>query len=156
MGATPFLSVSAKAAALLLAVACRPAQPERTVIRLGLRPIDRLQSRPYFMHNGGPMAESPTQPTCPIPRNAVIDRYFMEHRATLIDLAAFLDRIDRSEAPANSDEDFRLEALRRAITLLTDDEPQRARRILELFSDTSAEPIAKAPMKGAKGAVDPA
>lgn len=100
------------------------------------------------------MADAPTQPTCPLPRDAVIDRYFMEHRAKLIDLAAFLDRIDRSEAPANADEDFRLEALRRAITLLSDAEPQRARRILELFSDTSAEPIAKAPMKGAKGAVE--
>jgi hypothetical protein len=38
--------------------------------------------------------------------------------------------------------------------MLTDGKPERARRVLELLSDHSAEPIAKAPMKGATGAVD--
>ena len=36
--------------------------------------------------------------------------------------------------------------------MLLDGEPERTRRILELLSDPSAEPIEKAPMKGAKGA----
>ena len=31
------------------------------------------------------------------PRSAVIDRDFLEHRAKLIDLAAFLDRCERAE-----------------------------------------------------------
>jgi len=103
------------------------------------------------------MASTPKHPSCPILRSAVIDRYFMEHRAKLIDLAAFLDRIDRSPdlgSDNGKDEDFRLEALRRAITLLSDGEPQRAKRILELFSDTTTTPIDKAPMKGAAGAVE--
>jgi hypothetical protein len=104
------------------------------------------------------MHHTPTHPTCPLPRDAVIDRYFMEHRAKLIDLAAFLDRIDRSVPGSgdatDSDEDFRLDALRRAIALLSDNEPQRARRILELFSDHSDTVIDKAPMKGATGACD--
>lgn len=100
---------------------------------------------------------------CPITRDAVIDRYFMEHRAKLLDVAAFLDRIDR--APGNSDvstagngtdgdDDFRVEAMRRAIALLSDGDPQRTRRILELFSDHTDQPIDKAPMKGATGAVE--
>lgn len=98
------------------------------------------------------MADPKKQPTCPMPRDAVVDRYFMEHRAKLLDVAAFLDRIDRSEAPANADEDFRVEAMQRAIQLLVDEKGDRAKRVLELFSDPTETPIDKAPMKGADGA----
>ena len=87
-----------------------------------------------------------------MPRDKVVDRYFMEHRAKLLDVAAFLDRIDRSEAPAGSDEDFRVEAMQRAIQLLIDEKGDRAKRVLELFSDPTTEPIDEAPMKGADGA----
>jgi len=98
------------------------------------------------------MTDAKKQPTCPMPRDKVVDRYFMEHRAKLLDVAAFLDRVDRSEAPADSDEDFRVQALQRAIALLIDEKGDRAKRILELFSDPSDTPIDKAPMKGADGA----
>ncbi|MFZ9692368.1 MAG: hypothetical protein ACO3EP_10035 [Phycisphaerales bacterium] len=93
-------------------------------------------------------------PTLPIGRESVIDRYFLEHRAKVLDVAAFLDRVDRAAAAGDSTalEDFRLRSLRAAIAVLLDGEPDRARRILELLSDPSTEPIAKAPMKGAKGA----
>ncbi|MFI4859880.1 MAG: hypothetical protein ACIAXF_04265, partial [Phycisphaerales bacterium JB063] len=60
------------------------------------------------------MANTPPN-TCPLPRDGVVDRYFMEHRAKLLDLAAFLDRLDRSEAPDDAGEDFRVEAMQRAI-----------------------------------------
>ena len=33
---------------------------------------------------------------CPIPGDEVIGRYFLEHRAKLIDIAAFLDRVERA------------------------------------------------------------
>ena len=98
------------------------------------------------------MDNNPQQPTCPMPRDAVVDRYFLEHRAKLLDVAAFLDRLDRSEAPADVDKDFRVEALQRAIALLIDEKGERAKRILELFSDPTDTPIDKAPMKGADGA----
>jgi len=103
----------------------------------------------------------PDTPTCPMPRDAVIDRYFLEHRAKLIDIAAFLDRVDRApgSAPApgsnaQADDDFRVRAMRDAIALLNDGKPERARRILESFSDHTTEPIDQAPMKGATGAYD--
>jgi len=95
-------------------------------------------------HHAGP-------PTCPMPRDAVVDRYFLEHRAKLLDVAAFLDRIDRSEA-STQDQDFRVEAMNRAIALLIDGQPERAKRVLEFFSDPSETPIDQAPMKGASGA----
>lgn len=92
------------------------------------------------------------KPTCPAPRSKVIELYFLEHRAKLIDIASFLDRVDR--APAEGHEtDFRVEAFRRALAILDDGEPERARRILELLSDHSTAPIESAAgMKGAFGA----
>ena len=86
-------------------------------------------------------------------REQVIERYFLEHRAKLLDVAAFLDRVDRAPPtdPSGSD-DFRVRALREAVALLHDGQPDRARRVLEHFSDPTTDPIDKAPGKGASGA----
>jgi hypothetical protein len=101
-----------------------------------------------------PTSSHGSPPALPLGRESVIDRYFLEHRAKVLDVAAFLDRVDRAAAAGDSTalEDFRLRSLRAAIAVLLDGQPERARRILELLSDPSSEPIAKAPMKGAKGA----
>jgi len=88
----------------------------------------------------------------PLDRGDVVNRYFLEHRAKLIDVAAFLDRVDRAEGDGS--EDFRLRSLRAGIAILLDGESDRARRILEILSDPSEEPIDRAPMKGATGAWD--
>jgi acetyl-CoA acetyltransferase len=88
----------------------------------------------------------------PMTRAQVVDAYFMEHRARLLDVAAFLDRIDRA-GPGT--DDFRMTAYRGAIALLLDGQPQRTRRMLELLSDPSTTPIATAHVKGATGAHDP-
>ena len=95
------------------------------------------------------MAEDPK--SCPAPRSRVIDLYFMEHRAKLLDVAAFLDRHDRAPDDLGHD-DFRMEAFRRAAGILIDGRPQRASRVLELFSDPTEEPIPAAGMQGAHGA----
>ena len=90
--------------------------------------------------------------TCPAPRSKVIELYFLEHRAKLIDIASFLDRVDRASADGPGT-DFRVEAFHRALAILGDGAPQRARRVLELFSDHSTTPIESAAgMKGAFGA----
>lgn len=89
----------------------------------------------------------------PQTREQVINTYFLEHRAKLLDLAAFLDRIDRSR-PSSPEQDFRDAALRAAIGILIDGQPQRARRILELLSDHTPDlPQSAQGMKGAAGAV---
>ncbi len=93
-----------------------------------------------------------SKPTCPAPRSKVVELYFMEHRAKLIDVAAFLDRLDRAGDDTGGD-DFRIAAFRRALAILADGRPDRARRVLELLSDRSTEPIESAAgMKGAFGA----
>ena len=88
-------------------------------------------------------------------REQVADAYFLEHRAKLLDIAAFLDRLDRASHDG-SNEDFRITAFRSCITKLIDDEGDRARRILDELSDHTTEPIESAPMKGAMGAPPPA
>jgi hypothetical protein len=91
---------------------------------------------------------------CPLSRPEVVDRYFLEHRAKLIDIAAFLDRVDRAE-PQGEGEDFRMAAFREALHVLGSGESGRARRVLEHLSDPTTEPIAKAGTKGAAGAPNP-
>ncbi len=78
----------------------------------------------------------------------LVDLGFMDSRSKLIDLAAFLDRVQR----AGQDGDFRVQALKNALTLLSQDKPQRAKDVLLSFSDPSTEPIAKATIQGAIGA----
>ncbi len=84
------------------------------------------------------------------PPNTVnlVDLGFMDSRSKLIDLAAFLDRVQR----AGQESDFRVQALKNAIQLLSLNEPKRAQEVLLSFSDPSTEPIAKATMQGAIGA----
>lgn len=98
------------------------------------------------------MAER-AEPTCPATRQRVLDLYFLEHRAKLIDIAAFLDRMDRArDAADGAGDDFRLTAFRAAADILTDDRSEKARRVLELLSDPTQEPIPAAGTKGATGA----
>ncbi len=93
----------------------------------------------------------------PLKAREVADRYFLEHRAKVLDLAAFLDRYDRAaqadgQPASDRSDDVRLRAMTAALRLLIDGKPERARRVLELWSDHSTEPIERAPMKGAIGA----
>jgi hypothetical protein len=81
-------------------------------------------------------------------RQQLLDLYFMDARSKLIDLAAFLDRLDRGEG----DPDFRLGAFHKALGELAKKEPVRAKNVLLALSDPTTEPIAKAPGKGAVGA----
>jgi hypothetical protein len=75
-------------------------------------------------------------------REQVLERYFLEHRAALLDLAAFLDRIDRAQPDDEPGETYRETALRRAIEVLDDGEGERARRVQEVLSDPTDEPYA--------------
>lgn len=82
-------------------------------------------------------------------RQQVLDLYFLDARHKLIEIAAFLDRIER----ANGKDDFRLQAFRAALTGVAGSKKNKAKNALLAFSDLSTKPIAKAPGKGAVGAV---
>ena len=81
-------------------------------------------------------------------RQQVLDLYFMDARCKLIELAAFLDRVERSDGEA----DFRMEALQKALPLLLSGGAERARSVLLSLSDPTTEPLPVAPGKGACGA----
>jgi hypothetical protein len=81
-------------------------------------------------------------------RQQVLDLYFLEARCKLIEVAAFLDRVDRSQGEG----DFRLTAFREAMQVLSSGAPDRAARVLSALSDPTTEPVPKAPGKGAAGA----
>lgn len=81
-------------------------------------------------------------------RQQLLDLYFMDARSKLIDIAAFLDRVER----AGGEADFRLEAFRRAMKELESGEPRRAKSVLMSLSDPTTEPLERAPGKGAIGA----
>ncbi len=84
-------------------------------------------------------------------KQEILDLHFMDARCKLIDLAAFLDRVERHPGEA----DYRLEALRKAIPILLSGEPGRARAVLESLSDPSTDPIPSATIQGAFGAPNP-
>jgi len=81
-------------------------------------------------------------------REQILDLYFLDARSKLLDVAAFLDRVERSA----EGEDFRLAAYREALTVLNSDTPQKARRVLLAFSDPTAEPVTVSPGNPACGA----
>ena len=80
-------------------------------------------------------------------REEVTDAHFMDARAKLLDLAAFLDRIER----ASGADDHRVRGLRAALPILLEKNPQRVAEILNLWSDTTTDPIDKADSKAATG-----
>jgi hypothetical protein len=88
--------------------------------------------------------------SCPLRASAVLDEAFLENRARLLEVAAFLDRIDRSGTPDEARADFRYRALRDALEILTRTTEGRTRELLLRFSDPTSEPLESA--RGLKGA----
>ena len=83
----------------------------------------------------------------------LIDEYFIENRTRLLEVASYLDRLDRS-GESGLRKDFRMRAFREALAVLCEDEPGRVERIQMIFSDPTTEPLPALDQKSAKGAYD--
>ena len=94
------------------------------------------------------------QSKSPLPPTALVDEYFIENRTRLLEIAAFLDRVDRAD-PALADADFRLRVFYEALQVLASDQPDRLLHIQMLLSDPSLEPLAALDRKSARGAYEP-
>ena len=70
----------------------------------------------------------------PLPAPKVLDNFFLEARAKLLDLAAILDRIGRGKDGGTLGDDPRLERVRKALEVLHDQSGGRAERIQQIFS----------------------
>ncbi len=81
-------------------------------------------------------------------KKELLDLQFIDARARLIDLAAFLDRLERH----GGEPDIRLSYFKKALPILLEDRSDRAKAVLEKFSDHSAGLSDTAPFQGASGA----
>jgi hypothetical protein len=93
--------------------------------------------------------------TCPLTTGQVIDGYFIENRTRLLEIASFLDRLDRSSDGANPTSDFRMEALQHAIGVLASQTPDRVHQIQMILSDPTTAPLPVLDQKSASGAWNP-
>ena len=92
--------------------------------------------------------------TSPLTQRELIARYFMEHRVQVLELAAFLDRLDRARE-IDADDDFRLRSIRAALDVLVDGDGDRVQRVQMIFSDPRSELLEELDTQSAKGAYDP-
>lgn len=91
--------------------------------------------------------------SCPLSAVEVVDRYFLENRARLLEIAAFFDRVERCADAATGRRDYRYVALREALAGLADFGGDACAEVLRALSDPTEAPIADAShMKGAAGA----
>lgn len=89
--------------------------------------------------------------SCPLSQQQLIDEYFMEARTKILDIAAFLDRLQRSVDSSGND-DFRILAMKKAMQELNSDEAGRVERVLMIFSDQNTELLEELDRKAAYGA----
>ena len=90
----------------------------------------------------------------PLSPTQLVDEYFVENRNRLLEIAAFLDRLDRADASLASD-DFRVRVFADAIRALSTAGPRRLTHIQMLLSDPTTKPLTSLDRKGAVGAFDP-
>ena len=94
--------------------------------------------------------------TCPLTTGQIVDEYFIENRTRLLELAAFLERIERSSNGADPARDFRIAAFHQALHVLASNAPDKMDQIQFIFSDSTVEPREKLDTKSASGAWNPA
>ena len=89
----------------------------------------------------------------PLSATQLVDEYFIENRNRILEIAAFLDRIDRAD-PSVAASDFRMQVLQEAVVALSGAAPNRLTHIQMLLSDPTTEPLPALDRKGAVGAYD--
>jgi hypothetical protein len=90
---------------------------------------------PASTSGASPVARLAAPPLRPV---QVLDAYFLETRAKLLEIAATLDRIDRAAAAHAEDgfshDDTRLAFIQKALRVLESSTPHRAEQIQRLYS----------------------
>ena len=84
----------------------------------------------------------------------LVDEYFIENRNRILEVAAFLDRLDRADVSGQSVLDFRLRALAESLNVLAGPAGSRLSRIQDILSDPTTEPLPVLDRKSARGAYD--
>ena len=87
----------------------------------------------------------------PLSPRELVDEYFIENRTKLLEIAAFLDRVDRADV-TYAPHDFRMKAFSEALAALAG--PDRLDRIQLILSDPRTTPLDALDRKSARGAYD--
>lgn len=85
-----------------------------------------LNEQVFAVHERSPLVDA----------KQTLDRFYLEMRRDLLELAAGFDRFDRASSPDSIKSDPRLQKLRQAAIILADGASDRAERIQMLFSDS--------------------
>jgi hypothetical protein len=85
-----------------------------------------------------------TAPYRPMRAIDVLELYFIENRSRILDIASFLDRIDRYDGAEEAKADCRYRALMKIIGLLDQSTEGRTKAIQVALSDPTTEPLASA------------
>lgn len=70
----------------------------------------------------------------PLPASKALDAFFFDARARILDLAAFLDRIERGDNADVVRSDPRMDKIRRAVQALLESGDSRAEEVQKIFS----------------------
>jgi hypothetical protein len=88
----------------------------------------------------------------PLSPKELVDEYFIENRTKILEIAAFLDRLDRADS-TYAKQDFRMKAFVEALALLGRG-ANRLDSIQLLLSDPTTAPLDALDRKSALGAYD--
>jgi hypothetical protein len=91
-------------------------------------------------------------PKCPLTGSEIVDEYFIENRTRLLEIAAFMDRLDRADNQQAA-RDFRMQVFQEAVGALAIP-GDRLMRIQMLLSDPTVDPLERLDRKSALGAYD--
>jgi hypothetical protein len=92
--------------------------------------LRRFSSVPRTNYN----ALAQRRPIMPLTAAQVLDTYFLETRAKLLEIAANLDRVDRAADAAVIKNDPRNTFIHASLKILLADAPDRAEKIQRLYS----------------------
>lgn len=88
----------------------------------------------------------------PLSPREIVDEYFIENRTRLLEIAAFMDRLDRVDSE-HAARDFRMQVFAEAVEALAIP-GDRLMRIQMLLSDPTTAPLERLDRKSALGAFD--
>ena len=82
-----------------------------------------------------------TDPYRPLTATQVLDLYFIENRSRVLDIASFLDRIDRYPGADEARADYRYQAFVKTLRILVESSGERTKAIQLALSDPTTEPL---------------
>ena len=93
--------------------------------------------------------------TSPLTQRELIAEYFMEHRVQVLELAAFLDRLDRAREHRRATTTSACARSARRWPCSSTATARASQRVQMIFSDPRSELLEELDQKSAKGAYDP-